>query len=177
MQVWTFRDATLRGLDLGGFDVEAVDGLLGRVERTVSDATGAYLVVDVGSLAPLGGRALIPAGVVDDIDLDDERVLVRLTRDRVRRGPAYDWRVPIGDRQREELASYYTGRPDAAPRPARVTALAPVPATDDAADAPRTKAELYEEARRLGIAGRSKMSKAELARALDRRGVGARRAD
>jgi hypothetical protein len=33
----------------------------------------------------------------------------------------------------------------------------------------RTRDQLYEEARRLGIAGRSKMTKAELQRAVDRR--------
>jgi hypothetical protein len=38
----------------------------------------------------------------------------------------------------------------------------------------RTKDELYREARRLGIEGRSKMTKAELARAVDRQGSGGR---
>jgi hypothetical protein len=36
-------------------------------------------------------------------------------------------------------------------------------------DQPRSKAELYSEARRKGVPGRSTMTKAELVRALERR--------
>ena len=181
MEIWAYRDASLRGLDLGGFEVEALDGVVGRVERAASDQTGSYLVVDVGSLAPLGARVLLPAGVVDTVDLDSERLFVRLTRDQIRRAPEYDWRVPLDPSRRERFAEYYGTRPSPAaappePAPRRLRA-APEPSppakSDSTAGTERTKQELYDEAKRLGIEGRSKMSKAELARAIERhRGSG-----
>jgi hypothetical protein len=189
MKVWTYRDSTVRGLDLTGFEVEAIDGMLGRVERMSSDATGGYLVVDAGTLAPLGGRVLLPAGVVDSVDLDAERVFVRLTRDEIRRAPAYDWQVPLEQRHRDEFAAYY-----GAERPEPAIRRAPRGRPQRAAETPsrsqrssrrsstgrgrarvtrgdeRTKQELYDQAKKLGLEGRSKMSKAELARAIERHG-------
>ena len=143
-------------LDLAGFEVEAVDGLVGNVERSVTDAAGAYLVVDAGALAPLGGRVLLPAGVVADVDLDLERVSVRLTRDQIGSSPAYDWRIPLEQQERERFATYY-----GVPARPRLGAVADVPREE------KTKRELYEEAKKLEIPGRSTMSKAELARAID----------
>jgi hypothetical protein len=179
MEVWTYRDTTLRGLDLSGFEVEAVDGLIGRVEQSPSQPAGSYLVVDAGSLAPLGARVLLPAGVIDTVDLDAERVFVRLTRDEIRSAPEYDWQVPLEQRQRDEFAAYYGAReprprpqPPAA-RPSPPQRIAPEAGAERGArrstsrDEP-TKAELYDKAKKLGIEGRSKMSKPELARAVER---------
>jgi hypothetical protein len=165
MAIWTYRDQTLRGRSLNGFEVEATDGRLGRVERTANDATGSYLVVDAGTMAPLGGRILLPAGLIDRVDVDEERVHLRSTRDEIRAAPAYDWRVPLEQRHRDEFASYYGSEPrsrPAKPRRARRTA------GSRSGDQP-TKKQLYDEARKLGIEGRSKMSKAQLARAVGRR--------
>jgi hypothetical protein len=183
MELWTYRDSSLRGLDLIGFDVEALDGILGTVERAASDAAGGYLVVDAGALAPRGGRVLLPAGVIDTVDLDSERIFVRLTRDKIRSGPEYDWQIPFGEREREQFAAYY-GATRAAPTAGRpVSALRPMQAVAALRREPRlgflserTKQELYDEAKKLDIPGRSKMSKAELARALEKHG-GARPAD
>lgn len=188
-EVWTYRDSTVRGLDLSGFEVEARDGMLGRVERMSSEAMGGYLVVDAGTLAPLGGRVLLPAGVIDSVDLDAERVFVRLTRDEIRSAPAYDWQVPFERRHRDEFAAYYGAeRPEPAVRRApRGRAQASRATSSRTQRSPRrsstssgrgrttrgderTKQELYDEAKKLGIEGRSKMSKAQLARALERHG-------
>jgi hypothetical protein len=185
-QLWTYRDSTVRGLDLSGFEVEATDGMLGRVERMSGEATGGYLVVDAGTLAPLGGRVLLPAGVVESVDLDAERVFVRLTRAEIRGAPAYDWRVPLEQRHRDEFASYYgaerpepaarrvpRGRPQRAEPPSRSQRSQRQSTTSrgrtrtTGANEP-TKQELYDRAKKLGIEGRSKMSKAQLARALER---------
>ena len=177
MEVWTYRDSTVRGLDLTGFEVEALDGMLGRVERTASEATGGYLVVDAGSLAPLGGRVLLPGGVVDTVDLDSERVFVRLTREQIRSAPAYDWRAPFGQRERDEFGAYYgatttgtaLGRATR-PEPPRQTSGDGGRERRSPPSSEKTKQQLYDEAKKLGIEGRSKMSKAQLARAIERHG-------
>jgi hypothetical protein len=175
MEVWTYRDSTVRRLDLTGFEVEALDGMLGRVERTASEATGGYLVVDAGSLAPLGGRVLIPAGVIDTVDVDSERVFVRLSREQIRSAPAYDWQAPLGERERQEFGAYYGAtRPGTAlaeatrARPSRQTAGDGGRERRSASRDEKTKQQLYDEAKKLRIEGRSKMSKAELARAIER---------
>ena len=175
MEVWTYRDSTVRRLDLTGFEVEALDGMLGRVERTASEATGGYLVVDAGSLAALGGRVLIPAGVIDTVDVDSERVFVRLTREQVRSAPAYDWQAPLGERERQEFGAYYSAtRPGTAPRrststrPSRQTRGGGGRARRSTSRSEKTKQQLYDEAKKLGIEGRSKLNKAQLARAVER---------
>ena len=174
MEVWTYRDSTVSGLDLTGFDVEALDGMLGRVERTASEATGGYLVVDAGSLAPLGGRVLIPAGVVDTVDVDSERVFVRLTREQIRSAPRYDWQAPLGQRERDEFGAYYAGTRAGTAVGQATRARPPEQASGDGrrerrapSQTEKTKQQLYDEAKKLGLEGRSKMSKSELARALE----------
>ena len=178
MEVWTYRDSTVSGLDLTGFDVEALDGMLGRIERVASESMGGYLVVDAGSLAPLGGRVLLPAGVVDTVDLDSERVFVRLTREQIRSAPRYDWQAPLGQRERDEFSAYFAGTRTGAAvgQPAR--AQPPQRSSGDGRRGRRsatrtektekTKQQLYDEAKKLGVEGRSKMSKAQLARAIER---------
>jgi hypothetical protein len=172
--IWTYRDQTLRGRSLNGFDVEATDGRIGRVERTASDSTGSYLVVDAGTMAPLGGRILIPAGLIDRVELDDERVQLRSTRDQLTAAPAYDWRVPLEQHHRDQFASYYGSMSRArqatpARRPARSRSKSTGRRARSRASDQPTKKQLYEQARKLGIDGRSKMSKAQLARAVGRR--------
>ena len=174
-EVWTYRDTSLRGLDLTGFEVEALDGMLGKVERTVTEPTGGYVVVDAGTLAPLGGRVLLPGGAIDTVDLDSERLFVRLTREQIGSAPAYDWQAPLGARDRERFATYYADRRTGsapAQKPRGRARLQPVRESGrDRRTAPRdekTKQQLYDEAKKLGIEGRSKMSKPQLARAIER---------
>lgn len=184
MEIWTYRDSSLRGLDLGGFEVETLDGVVGRIERVATEPTGAYLVVDAGAVAPRGARVLLPAGMVDTVDLDAERVFVRLTRAQIRSAPAYDWQVPLDPSSREQFAEYYgarrselgaTPQPDASRQlravsePSRTASpRARTAGGPSETSSERTKQELYEEAKKLGVEGRSKMSKAQLARAIER---------
>jgi hypothetical protein len=165
-EVWAYRDMTLLRRDLAGFEVEAVDGLVGKVERSVTDATGGYLVVDAGALAPLGGRLLLPAGVVADVDLDLERLFVRLRRDEMRSAPVYDWRIPLEQQDPDRFATYYAAHRPASP-PAPEAARPRLEPVAESTQVEKTKRELYAEARERGVPGRSKMSKAELSRAVE----------
>ncbi|MEQ8840233.1 MAG: PRC-barrel domain-containing protein [Acidimicrobiales bacterium] len=73
--------------DLTGFDVEATDGSIGSVDENTTDRD--HLVVDTGFWI-FGKRRLLPAGVVDRIDYDDEKVYVNLTKDQVKDAPDLD---------------------------------------------------------------------------------------
>ena len=75
MTMWDYR-ADLRALDrdLVGYDVEATDGKIGKIDESTDDVGASYLVVDTGFWI-FGKKRMIPAGVVERIDDTDEKVL------------------------------------------------------------------------------------------------------
>ena len=95
--------------DLTGFDVEATDGSIGKVDEATYDTAASYMVVDTGFWI-FGKKRLIPAGVVERIDVDDHKVFVRMTKDEIKTAPDYD---PDRHRQdqnryRDEVGGYYS---------------------------------------------------------------------
>jgi len=90
MDTWSYRDSTwVRASDLMGYDVEATDGTLGRVDAASDALSGSYLVVDVGSWI-VGRQRLIPAGAVTGVDHEAKTVRVSMTKDQIRNAPDYD---------------------------------------------------------------------------------------
>jgi hypothetical protein len=90
MTMWEFRSelGTL-DRDLVGYDVEAVDGKIGKIDEDSNETGSAYLVVDTGFWI-FGKKRLIPAGVVDRIDDVDRRVFVRMTKDQIKSAPDFE---------------------------------------------------------------------------------------
>jgi hypothetical protein len=198
-EIWTYQDQRLADFDLTGFDVETRDGVIGRVDRATKDVTGSYLVIDAGPAMPLGRRVVLPAGVVETVDLDDRRLAVSLGRSEILSGPEYDPDRPLDESLRSRIGSHFAspveGRRSAArsarQQPARSASRQPstrgkaqsrtkAQSTRGRAQAARgraqatrssepTKEQLYKQAKRLNIEGRSKMNKAQLKRAVDRR--------
>ena len=191
MEVWTYRRAPT-GIDLKEFDVEAVDGSIGTIDQATQEAGVSYIVVDTGPWI-LGKKVLLPAGVVDRVDTADEKVFVNRTRDEIKNAPEYDEQFGATDRYRQQVGSYYSARPTAAQpiggtrgqrrsAPKRQEARQKTSQRSASASARSrsrgrgqtrtsdepTKDELYAQAKRLGIEGRSKMNKAELKRAVER---------
>ena len=72
-----------------GYDAEAVDGSIGKVDDATDDISGSYVVVDVGSWI-FGRRRLIPAGAVTGVDHDSGTVRVSMTKDQIKKAPDYD---------------------------------------------------------------------------------------
>src|SRR5437868_15394726 len=81
--LWTYRDATLRGNALVGYNVEATDGEIGKVDAATDD----YIIVDTGTLI-FGKKMIVPAGVIERVDLDAEIVYVGRTRTASRTPPS-----------------------------------------------------------------------------------------
>ena len=73
MDVWTYRQPTWTQTDLTGFDVEAMDGSIGKVDEATSATDTSYLVVDTGPWI-FGKKVMLPAGVVRDVDPDAQTV-------------------------------------------------------------------------------------------------------
>jgi Protein of unknown function (DUF2795) len=188
--LWNFPDEAVARIDLTGFELYAHDGALGKVVESIEASGGGYLVVDAGFAMPLGRQLLVPAGLVDKVDVDERRVSIRAEREQIRSAPEYEERQIFDERFRSRMDKYYgplmgegasrtasqrrrpssgRGSSKSTSRSAssRARSSARTGARQTAANA--TRAELYEQAKRLGIEGRSKMNKAALARAVGRR--------
>ena len=88
--VWSYRDTTWsQDSDLVGYDVEATDGHIGKIDEASNETSRASLVVDTGFWI-FGKKRLIPAGVVQRIDVNDEKVYISMTKDEVKSAPDYD---------------------------------------------------------------------------------------
>jgi len=68
-----------------------------------------HLIVDTGPWI-FGKKVMLPAGVVDRVDLDTETVFVRCSKDQIKNAPEF---VPETSRDdeayRDRLGGYYTG--------------------------------------------------------------------
>jgi len=111
--IWTYRESGALGVDMGrgvdvtGYSVEAVDGGIGKVDEATYDVGSSYLVVDTGPWI-FGKKVLLPAGVVERVDLDTETVFVNRTKDEIKNAPEFD-RDELRDDEvyRDSVGSYY----------------------------------------------------------------------
>jgi Protein of unknown function (DUF2795) len=183
-EIWLYR-APAAGLDLTGFDVEAIDGSIGEVDEASAEAGENYLVVDTGPWI-FGKKVFLPAGVVERVDAVRQKVFVNRSRNEIRNAPEYDEDSSDGS-YRQLVGSYYAqagGQARGERRSAPIRRASRGRTTGRKASQSKgrrsrqsrgrtsdepTRDELYEQAKRLDITGRSKMNKAQLKRAVGRR--------
>jgi hypothetical protein len=114
MDIWTYRtEGALgvdvgRGVDVSGYAVEALDGKIGKVDEATYDVGSSYIVVDTGPWI-FGKKVMLPAGVIDRIDMEDEQIFVNRTKDEIKSAPEYDEDLSRDETYRSELGSYYGG--------------------------------------------------------------------
>lgn len=163
--IWAFvGDVTERQLD--GFEVRASDGSIGTVDKATYEVDASYIVVDTGPWI-FGKRVLLPAGVIQRVERDAGIVHVGRSREEIRSAPEFQG-GSVTDAYRDRLGRYYAGGADATPQGSARSGGRRRASRDRNAGDERTRDELYEQAKRLGIEGRSKMNKRELARAVAR---------
>jgi hypothetical protein len=104
--LWTYRDSTWRAGALVGLEVEATDGTIGKIDEATDDAGASCVIVDTGRWI-LGKKVLLPAGVIERVDLDEEKVYVNRTKDEIKNAPAYDDDRRADTSYRAEVGSYY----------------------------------------------------------------------
>jgi hypothetical protein len=75
--------------DLVGYDVEATDGHIGKIDRATEETGRDSVVVDTGFWI-FGKKRLIPAGVIERVDDTDKKVFVSMTKDRIKSAPDFD---------------------------------------------------------------------------------------
>jgi hypothetical protein len=107
MDVWAFTEAPSTPIaDLIGFSVEATDGHIGKVDEASEEAGRSFLVVDTGPWI-FGKKVMLPAGVVDRVDLDAETIFVSRTKDEIKNAPEYDESHRGDEEYRRTLGGYY----------------------------------------------------------------------
>jgi hypothetical protein len=109
---WTYGDAdtigvdATRNLDLTGFSVEALDGSIGKIDEATYEASRSYVVVDTGPWI-FGKKVLLPAGIVERVDLDSETVFVNRTKDQIKNAPEFDQSTYGDETYRTQVGDYY----------------------------------------------------------------------
>jgi hypothetical protein len=105
--VWTYRSNEWAGFDLTGFGVEALDGGIGKIDEATHDVGSSYIVVDTGPWI-FGKKVMLPAGVIDRVDADDEKVYVDRTKDEIKNAPEFDEDTYTSEDYRSNLGTYYS---------------------------------------------------------------------
>jgi hypothetical protein len=107
---WNYRESaevSSRGKDLTGFSVEAVDGSIGKIDRATLDVGSSYVVVDTGPWI-FGRKVMLPAGTIDRVDWNEEKVYVDRTKDQIKDSPELDESTMSDDAAyRDRLGTYY----------------------------------------------------------------------
>jgi len=109
LEMWNYRTAeneVRAPVDITGFGVEAIDGSIGKVDEASYETDSSLIVVDTGPWI-FGKKVMLPAGVIDRIDYDDEKVYVHRTKDEIKHSPEYDDSFSTDMTYRERLANYY----------------------------------------------------------------------
>jgi hypothetical protein len=103
----TIHELARSGVDVTGFEVEALDGKIGTVdEATWEEAAGGYMIVDTGPWV-LGRRLMVPAALVQSVDVDGEKVFVARTKDELKDAPEYRDELRADEEYAALLGRYY----------------------------------------------------------------------
>jgi hypothetical protein len=109
LDVWTYQPGIEAGLstrNVVGYGVEALDGSIGKVDDSTYDVSASYVVVDTGPWI-FGKKVMLPAGVIRNVDHDEEKIFVHRTKDEIKNAPEFDDSLLSDDEYRGRLGSYY----------------------------------------------------------------------
>lgn len=108
--IYTYRIDifTAEPIDFAGYDVEAADGHIGKIDEATFDDGSSCLIVDTGFWI-FGKKRMIPAGVVATVDVDEKRVHISMSKDEVKDAPDFDEQRHAADEHghHDEQAEYY----------------------------------------------------------------------
>jgi hypothetical protein len=112
VDIWRYRPANDlgadpgSGLDIVGYQVEALDGSIGKIDEATNDTAASQLVVDTGPWI-FGKKVLLPAGVIGRIDPQNETVEVHRTKSEIKNAPEYDESKATDEGYRSSVGEYY----------------------------------------------------------------------
>ncbi len=107
---WKYRDQSL-GTSLAqqqviGYGVEAIDGSIGKIDDATLETDSGFIVVDTGPWI-FGKKVMLPAGVLQNVDHDDKKVVVNRTKDEIKNAPEFDDSMRDDETYRTDLGTYY----------------------------------------------------------------------
>jgi hypothetical protein len=98
-----------RFFESGGSPGDAgIDGDIGKIDEASYDVGASYVVVDTGPWI-FGGKVMLPASVIQQVDLDLQTVFVDRTMDEIKNSPEFHEDTYRDDAYRSRLGSYYYG--------------------------------------------------------------------
>ena len=108
---WKYRDpslaTSLTQQDITGYDVEAIDGGIGKIDDETLETDTGHIVVDTGPWI-FGKKVMLPVGVIKTVDHVNEQVFVNRTKDEIKNAPEFDDSFRNDDKYRTELGTYYS---------------------------------------------------------------------
>ena len=91
--MWTYREDTVAPGDaprnVVGHGVEATDGSIGKVDDATYEVGSSHLVVDTGPWI-FGKKVMLPAGVIQSVDHEAEKIMVDRSKDEIKNAPELD---------------------------------------------------------------------------------------
>ena len=106
VDMWTYREQAMNSSSLIGYQVEAVDGSIGKIDEASNDVGASYVVVDTGPWI-FGKKVMLPAGTIKMVDPNEEKVMVNRTKDQIKNSPEFDPDTYRDDTYRGEIGTYY----------------------------------------------------------------------
>jgi hypothetical protein len=108
---WTCGDSdalgvdVTRALELVGFEVEAIDGEIGKIDEATHEVGSSYVIVDTSPL--LFAKRVIPAGVIQRVELGSKRIYVDRAKEEIKNAPELDETMYRDEEYRSQLWAYY----------------------------------------------------------------------
>jgi hypothetical protein len=108
VEIMAWREAAWKTADLVGYEVEATDGKIGKVdEKTNEVQSRGFVIVDTGPWI-LGKKVLLPAGVIQSVDHDEEKVYVDRPKDEIKSAPEFDETTFSTEPYQTRIGNYYS---------------------------------------------------------------------
>jgi len=107
--LWQYEPEAQAALAAGGvegFAVEAGDGPVGTLVCACDDGDGAF-IVSSGGVWNGGLSTMVPAGLVERVDVVARKVMLRCSLEQIRGAPAFENDRYRDDAFRRELTAYY----------------------------------------------------------------------
>jgi hypothetical protein len=109
IEIMTWREIEWSTANLVGYEVEATEGKIGKVDESTKDVQSqGFLVIDTGPWI-FGKKVMLPAGIVSGVDHDEQKVFVNRTKDEIKNAPEFDEERFREEIYRNELGEYYSG--------------------------------------------------------------------
>lgn len=92
--------------DLVGYDVEATDGHIGKIDEATYEVGSSYVVVDTGPWI-FGSKVMLPAGMISRLDRSSRRAYVASSKDEIKAAPKFDKDACQDPDYRDRVGEYY----------------------------------------------------------------------